>query len=157
MKSREIRVIYGKDIAAMTRRLVEDYDLASKIGDVNAKIALKPNLVVATTPDTGATTHVEIITEVIEYLQENGFKNISILEGSWVGDDTERAFRVNGYHGVAAHTGTDEAVKIMGNLPHSVGAEEGHFLPDAIARRVVQGGLKRRFVNVRGDDLLYDA
>ena len=52
MKSREIRVIYGKDIAAMTRRLIEDYDLASKIGDVNAKIALKPNLVVATTPDT---------------------------------------------------------------------------------------------------------
>ena len=105
MKSKEIRVIYGKEIEAMTRRLLEDYDMASKIGDKNAKIALKPNLVVATTPDTGATTHMEIITEVIEYLQENGFKNISILEGSWVGDDTERAFRVNGYHSVAKKYG----------------------------------------------------
>ena len=82
MKSKEIRVIYGKDIAAMTRSLLTNYDMASKIGDKNAKIALKPNLVVASTPDTGATTHVEIITEVIEYLQESGFKNISILEGS---------------------------------------------------------------------------
>ena len=88
MKSKEIRVIYGKEIAAMTRRLLEDYDMASKIEDKDAKIALKPNLVIASTPDTGATTHMEIITEVIEYLQENGFKNISILEGSWVGDDT---------------------------------------------------------------------
>ena len=105
MKSREIRVIYGKDIAAMTRRLIEDYDLASKIGDVNAKIALKPNLVVATTPDTGATTHVEIITEVIEYLQEKGFRDISIMEGSWVGDDTERAFRVNGYNNISKKYG----------------------------------------------------
>ena len=105
MKSREIRVIYGKDIAAMTRRLVEDYDLASKIGDVKAKIALKPNLVVATTPDTGATTHVEIITEVIEYLQEKGFRDISIMEGSWVGDDTERAFRVNGYNDISKKYG----------------------------------------------------
>ena len=88
MKSKEIRVIYGKEIAAMTRRLLEDYDMASKIEDKDAKIALKPNLVIAATPDTGATTHMEIITEVIEYLQENGFKNMSILEGSWVGDDT---------------------------------------------------------------------
>ena len=79
MKSKEIRVIYGKDIAQMTRRLIEDYGLASKIGDKNAKIALKPNLVVSVTPDTGATTHVEIITETIEYLQENGFFNIVML------------------------------------------------------------------------------
>ena len=56
MKSKEIRVIYGKEIAAMTRRLLEDYDMASKIEDKDAKIALEPNLVIAATPDTGATT-----------------------------------------------------------------------------------------------------
>lgn len=93
----EIRIIYGKDIEGMTKALLEDYRLEEKIGNKSAKIGLKPNLVVAATPDTGATTHVEIITAIIEYLQDHGFRNISILEGSWVGDSTKRAFRVNGY------------------------------------------------------------
>ena len=68
MKSKEIRVIYGKEIAAMTRRLLEDYDMASKIEDKNAKIALKPNLVVATTPDTGATTRHLAFGEITNFL-----------------------------------------------------------------------------------------
>ena len=34
---------------------------------------------------------------VIEYLQENGYGNIAILEGSWVGDKTEESFEVCGY------------------------------------------------------------
>ena len=82
MKSREIRVIYGKDIENMTKTLMEDYKVAEKFGDKSSSIGLKPNLVVATTPDTGATTHMEIVTAVIEYLQDYGFSNISILEGS---------------------------------------------------------------------------
>ncbi len=105
MKSKDIRVIYGKDIAAMTRRLMEAYGVEDKIPSKSASIGLKPNLVIAATPDTGATTHMEIITGIIEYLQEKGFGNISIVEGSWVGDDTERAFRVNGYHNVAKKYG----------------------------------------------------
>lgn len=105
MKSREIRVIYGKDIENMTKTLMEDYKVAEKFGDKSSSIGLKPNLVVATTPDTGATTHMEIVTAVIEYLQDYGFSNISILEGSWVGDDTERAYRLNGYYDIKRRYG----------------------------------------------------
>lgn len=42
-----------------------------------------------------------MIEGTIEYLQENGFKNISITEGSWVGDRTQAAFRACGYPEVA--------------------------------------------------------
>ena len=105
MKSREIRVIYGKDIENMTKTLMEDYKVAEKFGDKSSSIGLKPNLVVATTPDTGATTHMEIVTAVIEYLQDYGFSNISILEGSWVGDATERAYRLNGYYDIKRRYG----------------------------------------------------
>lgn len=69
----------------------------AEIGDRSRKILLKPNLVIATTPASGATTHVEIISEIISYLQEKGFNDISIIESSWVGDSTERAFKVNHY------------------------------------------------------------
>ena len=36
----------------------------------------------------------------IEYLQEHGVRDISIIEGSWVGDSTGRAFRTAGYDAV---------------------------------------------------------
>ena len=39
---------------------------------------------------------------VIEYLQEHGFENITIMEGSWVGDRTGEAFRAAGYDMVCA-------------------------------------------------------
>jgi len=97
MESNEIIAIYGNTPASMTTSLIEHFDLASLIGDRNKKIALKPNLVVAVTPDTGATTHVEIVTSLITYLQNKGFMNIKIVESAWVGDSTKRGFEVNGY------------------------------------------------------------
>lgn len=94
----EIRIIYGKDVKRITTELISDFKLNEKIGSKDSKIGLKPNLVIAAKPESGATTHMEIIAAIIEYLHDYGFKDISIIEGSWVGDDTERAFRLNGYY-----------------------------------------------------------
>lgn len=58
---------------------------------------MKPNLVVAKPAEDGATTHIGILEGLIEYLMENGHKRISIMESSWVGDNTQRAFQVCGY------------------------------------------------------------
>ena len=58
---------------------------------------MKPNLVVAKKASTGATTHPEFAEGVIDFLQEKGFFNLRIVEGSWVGDRTDRAFKVCGY------------------------------------------------------------
>ena len=60
-------------------------------------IGLKPNLVVSKKASSGATTHPDFCAGIITFLQENGFENISIMEGSWVGDRTEKAFKVCGY------------------------------------------------------------
>ncbi|MDO4741606.1 MAG: DUF362 domain-containing protein [Eubacteriales bacterium] len=88
--------IYGSDAHDMTLQLMQAADVASRI-PAGASIALKPNLVVAAHPDTGATTHAGVLSGAIEYLQQNGFADISVIEGSWVGDRTERAYRVCGY------------------------------------------------------------
>lgn len=48
----------------------------------------------------GATTHPEFCAGIITFLKK-GFQNISILEGSWVGDRTERAFKVCGYSDIS--------------------------------------------------------
>lgn len=98
MNKNEIILTYGNDPFAMTMELLENADLKTILGEnKNQKIGLKPNLVVAVTPDTGATTHTEIVCGVIEYLQKYGYHNLIILESAWVGDSTERGFRVNGY------------------------------------------------------------
>ena len=65
------------------------------------KIGIKPNLVCASPASEGATTHPEIVEGIIIYLLNNGFKNIKIIEGSWVGDSTKRAFKVCGYEDIS--------------------------------------------------------
>lgn len=107
MEKNEILMIYGKNYKEMTKELLTAANLSEQIGDKKKKIGLKPNLVVAKTPDSGATTHMEMIEGTIEYLQENGFKNIYITEGSWIGDRTSAAFSVCGYSNVARKYGVE--------------------------------------------------
>ncbi len=102
MEENRIFVVYGKDPFEMATRLMERCDLASIIGDRSKSIAIKPNLITSTTADHGAVTHPEIVIAIIEYLQGNGFKDIRIIESSWVGDNTKRAFAVNGYNEMSA-------------------------------------------------------
>ena len=91
MEKNDIIIIHGTDYKNMAKRVLEQAGVAADIGDVNKKIALKPNLVTAKAPSSGATTHSELLAGVIEYLREHGFQNITIMEGSWVGDHTAAA------------------------------------------------------------------
>ena len=100
----KIYEIFGNDAHAMTMALMEAADIAAAIpGD--ASVALKPNLVMAGTPESGATTHAGVLSGCIEYLQSHGFSKISIIEGSWVGDQTGRAYKVCGYDKVCQKYG----------------------------------------------------
>lgn len=67
--------------------------------DIN--IGIKPNLVCASSAEQGATTHPEIVEGIIIYLLDNGFDKIKIIEGSWVGDSTKRAYKVCGYEDIS--------------------------------------------------------
>ena len=105
MEKNDIIIIHGTDYKNMDKRVLEQAGVAADIGDLNKKIALKPNLVTAKAPSSGATTHSELLAGVIEYLREHGFQNITIMEGSWVGDHTEDAFQAAGYHQVCSRYG----------------------------------------------------
>lgn len=101
MKKNTIIVDYGKDPYKITQNILNHIDFESLISNKESQIALKPNLVVAKTPDSGATTHVEIIIALIEHLQKLGYHNIKIIESSWVGDSTKRSFKINGYYEIS--------------------------------------------------------
>jgi len=87
---------YGKDPFEAGKILMESSGIW-KNWSFSDHIGLKPNLVVSKKASSGATTHPDFCAGIITFLQENGFENISIMEGSWVGDRTEKAFKVCGY------------------------------------------------------------
>lgn len=93
----QIWKLYGTEYKEMTRELLSKTDLAGLIGDRKKRVAIKPNLVVASPAEFGATTHPEVVAGIVEYLQENQFENIVIVESSWVGDRTSEAFIYCGY------------------------------------------------------------
>lgn len=92
----KIYEIYGNNAHIMTKELMRAANVSAFIPQ-GASIALKPNLVRAGSPDTGATTHAGVLTGCVEYLQEAGFSDISIIESSWIGGNTQESVRVCGY------------------------------------------------------------
>jgi len=100
--------IFGFDAHGMTVRLMEAADVVSMIPR-GASVALKPNLVLARGPESGATTHPGVLSGAVEYLLAHGIpkQDISIIEGSWVGDNTARAMKACGYDEVAQRFGVE--------------------------------------------------
>ena len=97
MDKNQIFIKNGTEYKKMTKELLAESNLAELIGDRNKMVGIKPNLVSPSDPSNGGTTHPEIVAGILEYLKENGFQNMMILEGSWVGDRTADAFEVCGY------------------------------------------------------------
>ena len=100
----QINVIYGDTPKAMIKEILSKMNIEKEI-DQKALIGIKPNLVVAKPSGSGATTTPELVAGAIEYLQSKGLDNIIILEGSWVGDRTDRAFKVCGYEKISKDYG----------------------------------------------------
>ncbi len=114
----DIYINYGTDLQDMTFSLMEAAGIKNRLKPA-MRIGIKPNLVVSRSADGGATTHPEIVEGIIRYIQAAGIHNIAILEGSWVGDNTQRAFNNCGYSELAKKYGVrlidtkqDRSVKI---------------------------------------------
>lgn len=109
MEKNQIFIKCGTDYKEMTKEILAESKLAEQIGDKTLRIGIKPNMVSPSHPSNGATTHAEVLAGIIEYLQKREFRNLTLMEGSWVGDRTMDAFYACGYdvlcdeYGVAFH------------------------------------------------------
>ncbi|HWQ79831.1 MAG TPA: DUF362 domain-containing protein [Anaerovoracaceae bacterium] len=100
----DIYIHYGTDLTGITYELMAAARIADRLRP-EMTVGIKPNLVVARPADGGATTHPEIVEGVIRYVRDAGVRRIAILEGSWVGDGTQKAFRNCGYAELAEKYG----------------------------------------------------
>lgn len=96
-----IYITYGSDIAKTTYDTLAMSDIGKYL-DANFNVALKPNLVVPGPASNGAVTHPEVTEGVILFLRDFGVKNIKIIESSWIGDSTKKAFKFCGYEDLSA-------------------------------------------------------
>ena len=128
--------IYGTDARAMTKALLEASS-AAKLVPSGGSVALKPNLVVAGNPDDGATTHAGVLEGCIEYFRDNAIRNITIIEGSWIGDNTGRAMKAAGYGEVCKKYGVD-FFDLKHDKTRSVSTEIGNI---DICARALEAGL----------------
>ncbi len=94
--SAAVTVIYGDTPDTMTRQLLHVINPASSFPR-DASIILKPNLVVAKPSSSGATTAPAVVEAVIRYLRDHSFTRVSIMESSWIGCCTKRAYKECGY------------------------------------------------------------
>lgn len=97
----KIYIRYGNKPKEMINKLLSSLKIEDDIKNTDALIAIKPNLVLAKPSSSGATTSPDLVEGTIEYLKSKGFNNIAIMEGSWIGDKTSRAFEVCGYNNIA--------------------------------------------------------
>ncbi|MFI5358989.1 MAG: DUF362 domain-containing protein [Halanaerobiales bacterium] len=104
MKDNELYVYYGDEPGKMVKKILERIRIEEEIRPSDL-IGIKPNLVLASRAEEGATTDPELVAGIIEYLQGKGYSNIVVLEGSWIGDRTSRAFEVCGYNELARKYG----------------------------------------------------
>ena len=100
MLNNKIIISYGDQAREMVKELLAEIKIEKNLNK-NDLIALKPNLIKAAKSETGATTDPNLVKGIIEYLKEKGFLNIIIIEGSWVGADTENAFKKCGYNKIS--------------------------------------------------------
>lgn len=100
----DIYIHYGKDLSGIAYETMRAAGIADRLRP-EMKVGIKPNLVVARPAAGGATTHPEIVEGVIRYVRDAGVRSIAILEGSWVGDSTQKAFRNCGYTELAEKYG----------------------------------------------------
>lgn len=107
MEDNEILAIYGTEYKEMTKLLLHTADLRARSPDKACRIGIKPNLVAPSEASWGATTHSEIVAGIIEYLQEHGFQDMVMLEGSWVGDKTAEAAELCGYYALSRQYGVE--------------------------------------------------
>jgi len=102
-----VYVDYGRDGVELALSVLEKMQVADELEALGPRplIGLKPNLVVAQPAEWGATTSPALVRGVLQYLKEHGFDNVVILESSWVGESTERAFTACGYREIAQEFG----------------------------------------------------
>lgn len=104
MQTNELIVVHGTDPSGLAYEAAAAARLESLV-PADTPVTFKPNLVVSKDASSGAVTHPGIVEGLVRYLRDHGVDRFEIIEGSWVGDSTARAFKAAGYEELSRRSG----------------------------------------------------
>jgi len=99
-----VAISHGEDPRAMVHEALERIGAAEVVRPDDV-VVLKPNYVEPMLPETGVTTDPRVIAAVVEWLQYQGVRNITLAEGGATLERTERAFQMVGLPELAGRLG----------------------------------------------------
>jgi len=96
---------HDRSVKDMINAALDDLGGLHHIIPSGRRVLIKPNLVIAKTNDTGATTNPEVVEGLIQEVLKTNPVEIALGESSTAGDNTMRAFRVTGMDKIAQKYG----------------------------------------------------
>src|SRR6056297_2264408 len=101
----QVTIQHDRSVKEMINSALEDLGGLHHIIPSGRRVLIKPNLVIAKTNDTGATTNPEVVEVLIQEALKTNPVEIALGESSTAGDNTMRAFRVTGMDKIAQKYG----------------------------------------------------
>jgi len=101
----QVSIQHDRPILDMIHSALEDLGGLHSIIPSGRHVLIKPNLVIAKTNDTGATTNPLVIEVLIQEVLKTSPADIAIGESSTAGDDTMKGFRITGMDKIAQKYG----------------------------------------------------
>lgn len=135
-----VSVQHDRPVRDMIHSALEDLGGVQQIIPQGRRVLIKPNLVVAKTNDTGATTNPLVIEALIQEVLGTNPAEMALGESSTAGDDTMKAFRVTGMDSIARKYG----VKVI------------DFKKEPQVTKEVPGGKEVRTIKVAQSVFEYD-
>jgi len=101
----QVTIQHDHPVKDMIDSALEDLGGLHHIIPSGRRVLIKPNLVIAKTNDTGATTNPQVIEVLIQEVLKTNPVEIALGESSTAGDNTMRAFQVTGMDKIAQKYG----------------------------------------------------
>jgi len=101
----QVSIQHDRPIQCMIHSALQDLGGLHSIIPSGRRVLIKPNLVIAKTNNTGATTNSLVIEVLIQEVLKTSPADIAIGESSTAGDDTMKAFRITGMDKIAQKYG----------------------------------------------------
>lgn len=92
----DVFIIYGDQIDDMIRRLIEESGALNRLRPDDT-VVIKPNLVVSRPQWAGVNTDPRVVEALIKQIKERGVDRITIADGSGMGYNATKAFKICGY------------------------------------------------------------
>ena len=105
----QIWKLYGTEYKEMTKELLSKADLAGLIGGREKRVAIKPNLVVASPAEFGATTHPEVVAGIVAVVVDQAVRIVASAES------LVPMKQVGAVSTVGLHKGQKKSLLLIGN------------------------------------------